>query len=130
MSHVVAIPGSRLGRVNKDHGTVSEDEDRDAWLLVHGGDVVAELDIDGADQPWLLGCLLPRPGFAAVRPLFDRQVELMRADPKDHAALDDVYERINAALTLRTPDGPAAEFWLQTDGDRVWLRWSDEPLDP
>jgi hypothetical protein len=103
--------------------------DDDAWLLLHDGEVVAEIDIDGADQPWLLGRLLPRPGFAAVRPLLDRQEELMRATPTDSAALADVYERINAALTLLTPEGTAAEFWLQTEGDRVWLRWSDEPLD-
>ena len=101
-----------------------------AWLLVRDGDVVAEIDIDGADQPWLLGQLLPRPGFGAVRALLDRQEELMRATRKDDAALSAVYDRINAALTLVTPDGPAVEFWLQTDGDRVWLRLSYEPLDP
>jgi hypothetical protein len=105
-------------------------EDDDAWLLVQDGEVVAEIEIDGADQPWLHGRLLPRPGFAAARALLDRQEELMGASPMDSDAVVDVYDRINAALTLLTPDGPAAEFWLQTREDRVWLRFSDEPLDP
>jgi hypothetical protein len=102
--------------------------DEDRWLLVHGDEMVAELDIDGADQPWLLGRLHPGPGFAALRPLLDEQERLMSATPTDDTALHDVYLRINDTVTLRTPEGPAAEFWLQTHGDRLWLRWSDEPL--
>ena len=103
--------------------------DDEAWLLVRNGEVVAEIEIDGADQPWLLGRLVPRPGFRAVRALLARQEELMRATRKDDAELTGIYDRVNAELTLLTPDGPAAEFWLRTDGDRAWLRVSYEPLD-
>lgn len=107
-----------------DDGEV-RDVDPDAWLLLRAGEVIAELDIDEVDQPWFLGKLLPRAGFEAVRELFD----LERAQRSGAMEYDPgLYDRTNELLTLLTPYGPAAEFWLQVDGDRIALRWSDEPL--
>ncbi|TDQ01542.1 hypothetical protein EV186_1021411 [Labedaea rhizosphaerae] len=96
-----------------------------AWLLKRGDEVLGEVHLtpDG-DFPWLVGRFTARPGFAAVKELFDALRD--RADEQRRAW---ATRTIEETMTFVAPDGPVAEFWLHIDGDRAWFRYSDEPLE-
>lgn len=104
-------------------------EEDDVWRLMHGTEVVAEIDVEGADQPWLIGRFRPGPAYAVVAALFAEQRRLMRAIPADYEAVQRVDDRIRALVDMVAPHGPVAEFWLQVHGDEAWFRFSDEPFD-
>ncbi|WP_443034620.1 hypothetical protein [Streptomyces sp. BE303] len=97
------------------------------WQLLKKGEVVGEIVIEDADFPWLSGRFLPAPGFAAVKPLFDRELVLVEEEEMDE--WEAVTDEIRRTLELAAPAGPVAEFLLQVDGDRAWFRWSDEPFE-
>ncbi|MEE1827334.1 hypothetical protein PUR61_34855 [Streptomyces sp. BE20] len=97
------------------------------WQLLKKGEVVGEIVIEDADFPWLSGRFLPAPGFAAVKPLFDR--ELVLVEEEEMGEWEAVTDEIRRTLELAAPAGPVAEFLLHVDGDRAWFRWSDEPFE-
>jgi hypothetical protein len=108
---------------------VDQDDDDDVWRLLRGTELVAEIHIEDADQPWLIGRLRPGPAYAEVAPLFDELRALLRADPRDSEAVRRVNDRVHEAVRMVAPHGPVAEFWLLPHGDQVWFRFSDEPFD-
>jgi hypothetical protein len=55
------------------------------WLLRSGGKVVAELQVNDSDFPWLLAHVVALPGFEELRPLFDE--ELRWLDPESDEGL-------------------------------------------
>ncbi|HLU96146.1 MAG TPA: hypothetical protein VKZ89_04820 [Thermobifida alba] len=100
------------------------------WRLRQGARTVAEIEITGSDFPWLEGRLRPRPGFAPWAAVFAEELALLRADGEPTgeqlARSEELYERVNAELTLVAPDGDAvSEFLLHVDGDQAWFRWID-----
>jgi len=105
----------------------------EAWQLRRGDEVLGDITITDADFPWLSGRFVPRPGFAAVAPLFAEELALSQATEDDAGAAtiqawETGYERIAATMTLVAPSGPVAEFLLHIDGSEAWFRWSDEPF--
>jgi hypothetical protein len=104
----------------------------DVWhVLGAAGDEVGDIVIDEADFPWLHGRFVPGPGFAAVEPLFHRELELLERYGEDDEAGEEweaAHAHIRRAVSLTSPEGPVAEFLLHISGDRAWFRWSDEPF--
>jgi hypothetical protein len=102
----------------------------ETWVVRHRQQSVGEILIEEADFPWLSGRFTAGPAFAALRPLFERELELMELDDDRHwAEWDKVYDEIREAVSLSSPSGPVPEFLLHIRGDRAWFRWSDEPFD-
>lgn len=103
------------------------------WCLYGGGELLAELEVTGPDQPWLEGRVTPRPAFEEVRPLFDEELAVLtQMDGRDDGveAWEATYRRVVEVVELAKPDGRrVAEFLLHVDGDRAWWRWSDEPFE-
>ncbi|WP_449060343.1 hypothetical protein [Planomonospora algeriensis] len=97
------------------------------WRVLRGRELVGEILIEDADFPWLSGHFTPGPAFAEVKPLFDRDLELMEEQRWDE--WEEVYEEIRKAVSMVAPSGPVAEFLLHVEEDRAWFRWSDEPFD-
>ncbi|GAB3118253.1 hypothetical protein GCM10027160_30010 [Streptomyces calidiresistens] len=101
----------------------------ETWRMVGEREPVGEILIEDADFPWLAGRFTPGPGFAAVRPLFERELALTEADHEEGwAEWERVRDEIERRVTLWSPSGPVAGFLLHIDGERAWFRWSDEPL--
>ncbi|MEU5099598.1 hypothetical protein [Streptomyces sp. NPDC020996] len=98
----------------------------DVWQLRRGEQVVGEILIEEGDFPWLSGRFVPAEGFAEVKPLFERELELVEEEDLDE--WDEVVREIGEQLQLVAPAGPVAEFLLHIDGERAWFRWSDEPF--
>ncbi|GGX76073.1 hypothetical protein GCM10010358_33100 [Streptomyces minutiscleroticus] len=101
----------------------------EVWCVRSGDVPVGEIAIDGGDFPWLAGRFTAGPGFAAVAPLFARDIELTELD--DDARWDEweqVHEEIRRTVSLSSPAGPVPEFLLHVEGDRARFRWSDEPF--
>ncbi|MGA5820169.1 hypothetical protein ACPC54_20160 [Kitasatospora sp. NPDC094028] len=97
------------------------------WRLLRGEELLGEIVVEESDFAWTDGRFLPRPGFAEVKPWFDESAALV--DAEEYEAFELAYDRIDGALTLVGPAGPAAEFLLHIRGDRARFRWSDEPFD-
>lgn len=98
------------------------------------GTLVGEIAVQEVDFPWLAGAFAPGPGFAEVKPLFAREIELLgpvmeEASHEQVDAWERAYDAVQAAVTLESPSGPVAEFLLHVDGDQAWFRWSDEPFE-
>jgi hypothetical protein len=97
------------------------------WRLYRGAERVADIVVEDTDMPWLVGRVVPAPGFAALRPVFAREQEILDAPGDlDAEAWERAYEPISR-LTLASPAGPVAEFLLHVDGDEARFRWADEP---
>jgi hypothetical protein len=75
------------------------------------------------DFPWHYGTCDPAPAFELVRPLFDRELELLNADRMDEWEV--AWEAV-AALGLRLEPVAAGadieEFLLHIEGSRAWWR--------
>ncbi|WP_199537321.1 hypothetical protein [Spongiactinospora gelatinilytica] len=80
------------------------------------------------DMPWLHGSFVARSAYAKVKPLFDRELELLEQTNDDPEAWEAAYDQVANAVRLVSPHRPVADFLLHIDGDRAWFRWSDEPL--
>ncbi|MEU5983179.1 hypothetical protein [Streptomyces sp. NPDC047434] len=98
------------------------------------GTPVGGITVEEADFPWLSGTFAPGPGFAAVKHLFAREIELLgpvmeEASDEQVDAWEAAYDAVRAAVTLESPSGPVAEFLLHVDGDQAWFRWNDEPFE-
>jgi hypothetical protein len=100
------------------------------WKLCLNGEEIGRVTITDGDGPWLSGTLHSTPALEAMRPLFQRELELCEWDD-DWQEWERAYFAIRRTrLELVPPDRKAvAEFLLHIDGDRAWFRWSDEPFD-
>ena len=100
------------------------------FLVARREDLVAELVVERLDPPWLRGRVVPRHGFAALRPLFDHERELAANLDRDPAAWARAYRRLRGEVRLIKPDGhQVPEFLLHIDGNRAWWRCGDRRSD-
>lgn len=90
------------------------------WRLMSGNTLVGTISVDDSDMPWLRGRFSPEPAFSQFKPWFDEINTLVEAE--EFERFDDVYDRIENALTFVSPSGPVAEFLLHIDQDRAWFR--------
>ncbi|MHC5907046.1 hypothetical protein ACVNF4_24565 [Streptomyces sp. S6] len=97
------------------------------WRVRCGEEEAGEIAIDDDDFPWLSGRFTPGPAYAAVEPLFTRELALLNEDRTEE--WEALYGEITARVSLSSPDGPVPEFLLHIEGERAWFRWSDEPFD-
>jgi hypothetical protein len=91
---------------------------------VYRGDVLlGTLTRTGADWPWWEGTFDGAPGFEAVRPLFDRERELLEADRMDEWGA--AWEELAEGLRLEPLDGrgPITEFLLHIERDGRCASW-------
>ncbi|MEV4560357.1 hypothetical protein AB0K51_25635 [Kitasatospora sp. NPDC049285] len=93
----------------------------DVWQVLSGGEVVGEIAVDEGDWPWLSGHFTSKPGFDALRPLFERELAL--AEAEDWDAWEPVVEEISRNVQLASPKGPVTEFLLHVDGESAWFRY-------
>lgn len=101
----------------------------EVWVLGDGRRAIAELVVDGGDFPWLHARVVRLPGFEAVAPLFEAELELTGSLGQDDAWAE-AYEQVRSATTLTEPDGtPVPEYLLHIEADRAWWRWSETPFD-
>ncbi|WP_037676636.1 hypothetical protein [Streptomyces griseus] len=99
------------------------------WRVSSGERQVGEILIDDADFPWLSGSFVPGPAYDTVEALFAREIALLEGDFEQVEEWEAAYYEIRRHVSLSSPDGPVPEFLLHIEGDRAWLRWSDEPFE-
>ncbi|MEV4502853.1 hypothetical protein [Streptomyces klenkii] len=124
--HILFVPGSRArnGCQAEPYERVREARMTDpdsVWQLMSGSTLVGTITVEDADMPWLRGCFLPSAVFNRFKPWFDEVNAIIEAE--EFERFDDVYDRIESALTLVSPTGPVTEFLLHIDQDRAWFRW-------
>jgi len=74
-------------------------------------------------MPWWEGTFDPAPGFEAVRPLLDRERELLAADRIEEWCV--AWDELAEELRLEPLDGrePITEFLLHIDEDGRGATW-------
>jgi hypothetical protein len=98
------------------------------FRLIRGGEVLALLEVDGRQEyacyPCLEGACTVTPAFAAVKPLFEREMELLELHPEDDAPeWVGVWEELQApGLFVEAEDGSCCLeiLWIHFKGDRAW----------
>ena len=82
-----------------------------------------------ADFPWSSGTFQAAPEFESVRPLFERELRLLRDNANDDAATWDDWEDTHAelhdpGLRLVAPDGgdTLEEILIHINGTEAWWR--------
>ena len=99
--------------------------------LVRGDEVLGTIVVKpgGADLPWYSGAFEPSARFAAVRALFDDELQLIRANVSDDPAQWDAWEAVNArlhepGLRLQAPDLSYVldDILIHIDGTEAWWR--------
>lgn len=94
----------------------------EVWLVARGEELVAELEAQRIDLPWLYGRVIRRPGFWPLQLLFDREQQLARRVHRNPAAWVSAYRRVRREVRLLHPDGCVVrDFILHIDGNRA--RW-------
>jgi hypothetical protein len=106
----------------------------EVWQLRHRGEPVGDITLTAVGRPWWSGDFAPRPGFAAVAPLFAEELALSRVLEEGYSdAANEQWEatryRIAQAVTLVGPAGPVPEFLLHIDGDAAWFRYREGSFD-
>jgi hypothetical protein len=99
--------------------------------LVRGEDVLGTIEVKpgGGDFPWFSGAFRPSAKFDEVRALFEHELQLLRANTSDDAAMWDDWEAVNAelhepGLRLQARDSSyvADEILIHIDGTDAWWR--------
>lgn len=100
------------------------------WLVAHQEELVGELVVERSDGPWLRGRVVARDGFAALRPVFDREQRLARRLTSDPVGWWQAHRQLRREIRLIKPTGEeAGDFLLHIDGRRAsWRHW-DPPAD-
>ena len=100
------------------------------FLVARREELIAELVVERLDPPWFRGRVVPRDGFAALRPLFDDERDLVAKLDRDPAAWASAYRRLRGEVRLIKPDGhDVPEFLLHIDRKRAWWRCGDRRSD-
>jgi hypothetical protein len=103
----------------------------DTLNLVRGDTLLGTIAVNhgGAEPPWFSGTFAPAPGFEEVRDLFERELQLLRANSNDNSAAWDVWEAVHAelhdpGLRLCTPDSSymEEEILIHLNGSEAWWR--------
>jgi hypothetical protein len=94
------------------------------YRVIRNGVLLGTLTRIGSDMPWWEGDFDPTPGFESVRPLFERERELLDAD-EDIDAWGRAWEELSVGLVLEPLDGrkPITEFLLHIDGRQATWRY-------
>ena len=99
--------------------------------LVRGETVLGSIDVNpgAADFPWFSGVFHASPEFEEVRHLFDRELQLLRANSADDSAVWDEWEAVHAELhdpgvRLCSVDSDyvAEEILIHINGAEAWWR--------
>jgi hypothetical protein len=99
--------------------------------LIRGEVVLGSIDVNSgaADFPWFSGVFHAAPEFEEVRHLFDRELQLLRANSADDSAVWDEWEAVHAELhdpgvRLCSPDSDyvAEEILIHINGTEAWWR--------
>jgi hypothetical protein len=105
------------------------------WRLHAATDdaLLGRLTVYDRDFPWLSAKFAATPAFEPLRPLFQKEAQLVQAledDDRPANAWSSAYEQVRATVHLLSPDGAQVpEFLLHIDGDEAWWRYSEEPFD-
>ena len=94
------------------------------YRVVRNGMLLGTLTRTGSDMPWWEGDFAPAPGFDSVRPMFDRERELLDSDD-DMDAWGRAWEELAVGMVLVPLDGrpPITEFLLHINGREAWWRY-------
>ena len=99
--------------------------------LIRGDTVLGTIKVNpgNADFPWFSGSFSATPAFEGVRDLFERELQLLRANENDDSATWDDWEAVHAelhdpGLRLSAPDSSyiADEILIHINGDEAWWR--------
>ena len=78
------------------------------------------------DQPWFICSFSPTAAFEEVKPLFDRELELLNAGDSEEDAWEEIMGQIDA-LKLRLTEAENGnnieEFLLHIQNDEAWFRY-------
>jgi hypothetical protein len=105
--------------------------------LIRGDTILGTVDVNAgnADFPWFSGTFHAAPEFESVRHLFERELQVLRANSTNDPAIWDHWEAIHAelhdpGLRLSAPDSSytAEEILIHINGAEAWWR-GDEELD-
>ena len=103
----------------------------DTLNLVRGDTVLGTIAVNrgGADYPWFSGAFAAAPEFEEVRELFERELEMLRANSNDDPAAWDDWESVHAelhdpGLFLCAPDSSyrAEDILIHINGSEAWWR--------
>lgn len=129
-----SVPASPTGRGGSDHAGPGHPvvpgerviPGEHVWTLRRDGDLVAELAVISGDRPWVTSWVSAKPGMDDLRPLFERELDLLDEPDTDPAAWESAQQQLQDTLELHRPDGRAVrEFVLHVDGNHAWWRWDD-----
>ena len=99
--------------------------------LLRGDTVLGTIEVDPAkfDFPWFSGTFRAAPEFESVRKLFERELQLLRANSTDDSATWDDWEDVHAelhdpGLRLCSPDSSyiAEDILIHIKGAEAWWR--------
>lgn len=94
------------------------------YRVVRNGVLIGTLTRTGSDTPWWQGEFDPALGFESIRPLFDRERELLEAD-EDMDAWGLAWDELAVGMVLEPLDGRATitEFLLHIEADGRQASW-------
>src|SRR5262245_25458758 len=99
-----------------------------SWHLTRGGEILAILRPVGnwrfADSPCVEAAYETTAAFEAVRPLLEREVELLDVDQEpENTEWADIWDELKApGMFVETPDGRERLdiLWIHFKEDRAW----------
>jgi len=92
--------------------------------LCRGDVLLGTLTSTDDDFPWHHGTFDPAPAFEEVRPLFDRERELLDAERFDEwEAAWEAVVALGLRLELTATGATIDEFLLHIEGNRAWWRY-------
>ena len=103
----------------------------DTLKLVRGDAVLGTIAVNhgGADAPWFSGTFSAAPAFEDVRELFERELQLLRANENDDDATWDDWESVHEELhepgiRLAAVDSgyTVDEILIHINGSEAWWR--------
>lgn len=99
--------------------------------LLRGDAVLGTIEVSAshADFPWYSGKFVAAPAFEAVRPLFERELKLIRANTTDDSEQWDDWEVVHAELhepgvrLVAPAEGyEADDILIHITGTEAWWR--------
>jgi hypothetical protein len=99
--------------------------------LIRGDTILGSIDVNpgNGDFPWFSGVFHAAPEFEEVRHLFDRELQLLRANSTDDSAAWEEWEAVHAELhdpgvrlCSSDSDYVAEEILIHINGTEVWWR--------
>ena len=99
------------------------------WLLARGERLVAEVELQAADDPWRHGHVVRREGFAELAGPFEPEERLAAKLPRTPLRWLLAYRRLRAEIRLIGPDGhEVPDFLLYIEGTRASWRKLDATI--